>query len=148
MAARKTKVIPRQGILKSLTGIVGLDQITGGGLPQGRPTLVCGSAGCGKTMLAMEFLVRGATEFNEPGVFMSFEETNKELSDNVASMGFDLHALCARKKLFMDHVRVERSEIEEAGEYDLEGLFIRLQCAIQAVGRRIPKPWASRFASL
>ena len=125
MASRKEKVAPRQEIRKSPTGIVGLDQITGGGLPQGRPTLVCGSAGCGKTMLAMEFLVRGATEFNESGVFMSFEETDRELSQNVASMGFDLPALCARKKLFMDYVRVERSEIEESGEYDLEGLFIR-----------------------
>jgi circadian clock protein KaiC len=136
MASRKEKVAPRQEIRKSPTGIVGLDQITGGGLPQGRPTLVCGSAGCGKTMLAMEFLVRGATEFNESGVFMSFEETDRELSQNVASMGFDLPALCARKKLFMDYVRVERSEIEESGEYDLEGLFIRLQCAIEAVGAK------------
>jgi len=136
MARREVKVTTRQEIRKSPTGIVGLDQITGGGLPQGRPTLVCGSAGFGKTMLAMEFLVRGATEFNEPGVFMSFEETDKELSENVASMGFDLPALCARKKLFMDHVRVERSEIEESGEYDLDGLFIRLQCAIAAVGAK------------
>ncbi|HEY1984734.1 MAG TPA: ATPase domain-containing protein [Terracidiphilus sp.] len=136
MAPRKVKAAPRREIHKSPTGIVGLDQITGGGLPQGRPTLVCGSAGCGKTMLAMEFLVRGATEFNEPGVFISFEETDKELSENVASMGFDLPALCARKKLFMDHVRIERSEIEESGEYDLEGLFIRLQCAIAAVGAK------------
>jgi circadian clock protein KaiC len=136
MALRQEKVSPRQEIQKSPTGIVGLDQITGGGLPQGRPTLVCGSAGCGKTMLAMEFLVRGVTEFHEPGVFMSFEETDGELSQNVASMGFDLPGLCARKKLFMDYVRVERSEIEESGEYDLDGLFIRLQCAIEAVGAK------------
>lgn len=136
MATRGEKLTPRQEIPKSPTGIVGLDQITGGGLPQGRPTLVCGSAGCGKTMLAMEFLVRGATEFNEPGVFMSFEETDKELVANVGSMGFDLPGLCARKKLFMDYVRVERSEIEESGEYDLEGLFIRLQYAIKAVGAK------------
>jgi circadian clock protein KaiC len=136
MAPRKVIATHRHEIHKSPTGIVGLDQITGGGLPQGRPTLVCGSAGCGKTMLAMEFLVRGAMEFNEPGVFMSFEETDKELSENVASMGFDLPALCARKKLFVEHVRVERSEIEESGEYDLEGLFIRLECAIAAVGAK------------
>jgi circadian clock protein KaiC len=136
MAARKENVAPRQEIPKSPTGIIGLDQITGGGLPQGRPTLICGSAGCGKTMLAMEFLVRGATEFHEPGVFMSFEETDKELGENVRSMGFDLAGLCARKKLFMDYVRVERSEIEASGEYDLEGLFIRLQCAIEAVGAK------------
>ena len=136
MASRKDKSTLRQEIHKSPTGIVGLDQITGGGLPQGRPTLVCGSAGCGKTMLAMEFLVRGATEFHEPGVFVSFEETDTELSANVASMGFDLPGLCARKKLFMDYVRVERSEIEESGEYDLEGLFIRLHSAIEAVGAK------------
>jgi circadian clock protein KaiC len=136
MASRKESITPRQEIHKSPTGIAGLDQITAGGLPQGRPTLVCGAAGCGKTVLAMEFLVRGATEFNEPGVFMSFEETDKELSANVASMGFDLPGLCARKKLFMDYVRVERNEIEESGEYDLEGLFIRLQYAIEAVGAK------------
>jgi circadian clock protein KaiC len=113
-----------------------LDQITRGGLPKGKPTLLCGGAGCGKTLLAMEFLVRGATEFNEPGVFMAFEETEKELTQNVASMGFDLAALCARKKLFMDYVRVERSEIDETGEYDLEGLFIRLESAMNAVGAK------------
>ena len=93
MAMRKEKLIARRELPKSPTGIVGLDQITGGGLPHGRPTLVCGGTGCGKTMLAMEFLVRGATEFNEPGVFMSFEETDKELVANVASMGFDLPGL-------------------------------------------------------
>jgi circadian clock protein KaiC len=136
MVMRREKLIARREIPKSPTGIVGLDQITGGGLPQGRPTLVCGAAGCGKTMLAMEFLVHGAIEFDEPGVFMSFEETDKELVANVASMGFDLPALCARKKLFMDYVRVERSEIEESGEYDLEGLFVRLQSAIEAVGAK------------
>jgi circadian clock protein KaiC len=130
------KAAPREEIRKSPTGIVGLDQITGGGLPQGRPTLLCGSTGCGKTMLAMEFLVRGATEFNEHGVFVSFEETDKELSQNVGSMGFDLPGLCARKKLFMDSVRVERSKIEQSGEYDLGGLFIRLQYAIDAVGAK------------
>jgi circadian clock protein KaiC len=113
-----------------------LDQITEGGLPKGRPTLICGTAGCGKTILAMEFLVRGATEFNEPGVFMAFEETSQELTENVASMGFDLPALVARKKLALDHVRIDRSEIEETGEYDLEGLFIRLDSAIQAVGAK------------
>src|ERR1019366_3920869 len=111
----------------------GLDQITEGGLPKGRPTLLCGTAGCGKTVLAMEFLVRGATEFNEPGVFMAFEETEKELGQNVASMGFDVPALCARKKLLVDHVRVERSEADETGDYDLEGLFIRLGNAIDSI---------------
>ncbi len=118
---------------KSLTGIHGLDEITGGGLPTGRPTLVCGGAGCGKTLLAMEFLVRGATQFNEPGVIMSFEETAQELSQNIASLGFDLDELVKQKKIFVDYVYVERSEIEETGEYDLEGLFIRLGHAIDTV---------------
>ena len=111
---------------KSPTGIQGLDEITGGGLPTGRPTLVCGSAGCGKTMLAMEFLVRGATQFDEPGVFMMFEENAAELTANVRSLGFDLDQLAADKKIVLDYVHIERSEIEETGEYDLEGLFIRL----------------------
>ena len=136
MSTHACKAPAKTGISKSLTGVLGLDQITEGGLPKGRPTLICGSAGCGKTVLAMEFLVRGATQFNEPGVFMAFEENEKELSENVASMGFDLPALCARKKLFLDSVRVERSEIEETGEYDLEGLFIRLGNAIKAVGAK------------
>jgi circadian clock protein KaiC len=136
MSIHQGKVAPKNGIPKCPTGIAGLDQITEGGLPKGRPTLLCGTAGCGKTVLAMEFLVRGATEFNEPGVFMAFEETDKDLAQNVASMGFDLPALCARKKLFLDYVRVERSEIEETGEYDLEGLFIRLENAINAVGAK------------
>jgi circadian clock protein KaiC len=118
---------------KSLTGIRGLDEITGGGLPAGRPTLVCGGAGCGKTLLAMEFLVRGATEYDEPGVFMAFEETREELAKNVASLGFDLKALVAKKKLVLDYVYVDRSEFEETGEYDLEGLFIRLGHAIDSI---------------
>lgn len=136
MSTHPPKLQRRVGIAKAPTGIVGLDQIMEGGLPRGRPTLVCGAAGCGKTVLAMEFLVRGATEFNEPGVFMAFEENEKELAQNVASMGFDLAGLIARKKLFVDHVRVERSEIEETGEYDLEGLFIRLASAIARVGAK------------
>ena len=107
-----------------------------GGLPKGRPTLVCGSAGCGKTLLAMEFLVRGATLYNEPGVFMSFEETAEELTKNVASLGFDLDKLTASKKFLIDHVRIERSEIEETGEYDLEGLFIRLGSAVDSIGAK------------
>ena len=119
---------------KSPTGIQGLDEITGGGLPKGRPTLVCGGAGCGKTLLAMEFLVRGATQFDEPGVFMAFEESAKDLTQNVASLGFDLDDLVARKKLALSYVYIERSEIEESGEYDLEGLFIRLGHAIDSVG--------------
>ncbi len=100
---------------KSPTGIEGLDEITGGGLPKGRPTLLCGAAGCGKTLLAMEFLVRGATRFGEPGVLMAFEENARELTENVRSLGYDLDQLCRRKKLYIDYVRVERSEIVETG---------------------------------
>ena len=121
---------------KAPTGIQGLDEITGGGLPKGRPSLICGSAGCGKTLLAMEFLVRGATQFNEPGVFMAFEETIKDLTKNVASLGFDLDSLVADKKMVLDFVYIERSEIEETGEYDLEGLFIRLNQAIDSIGAK------------
>lgn len=115
------------------TGIVGFDEITGGGLPFGRPTLVCGDAGCGKTLFSMEFLVRGAVQFNEPGVFMSFEETENELVTNVASLGFNLHDLINMKKVMLDHVQIERSEIEETGEFDLQALFIRLDHAINTL---------------
>jgi len=121
---------------KAPTGIQGLDEITGGGLPRGRPTLVCGSAGCGKTLLATEFLVRGATQYGEPGVFMAFEETGPELTQNVRSLGFDLDKLSAHKKLVLDFVRVEKSEIDETGDYDLEGLFIRLNAAIDSIGAK------------
>ncbi|MFT5590855.1 MAG: circadian clock protein KaiC [Bradyrhizobium sp.] len=121
---------------KAPTGIQGLDEITGGGLPKGRPTLVCGSAGCGKTLLAMEFLVRGAVEFDEPGVFMAFEETTKDLTLNVASLGFNLDSLIADKKMVLDFIYVERSEIEETGEYNLDGLFIRLGQSIDAIGAK------------
>jgi circadian clock protein KaiC len=121
---------------KSPTGIQGLDEITGGGLPRGRPTLVCGAAGCGKTLFAAEFLVRGAVQFGEPGVFMSFEETGDELKVNVASLGFDLAGLVRRKKLLLEHVHIERSEIHETGEYDLEGLFVRLNHAIDSIGAK------------
>ena len=121
---------------KSPTGVVGLDEITGGGLPTGRPTLVCGAAGSGKTMLAVEFLVRGATQFGEPGVFMMFEESSRELTQNVRSLGFDLDRLVAAKRLVLDHVQIERSEIEETGEYDLEGLFIRLGHAVDSIGAK------------
>src|SRR5512144_1486153 len=125
-----------QPLEKASTGIKGLDEITGGGLPRGRPTLICGSAGCGKTLLAIEFLVRGASEFDEPGVFMAFEETAEELAQNVRSLGFDLDQLAAENKLLLDYVHVERSEIEETGEYDLEGLFIRLGHAIDSIGAK------------
>jgi circadian clock protein KaiC len=121
---------------KCPTGIHGLDEITGGGLPRGRPTLVCGGAGCGKTLFAAEFLVRGAEEFGETGVFMSFEETDAEIKANVASLGFDLANLVRRKRILLEHIYIERSEIHETGEYDLEGLFVRLNLAIDSIGAK------------
>src|SRR5579871_237514 len=121
---------------KAPTGIEGLDEITRGGFPRGRPTLVCGSAGAGKTLLAMEFLVCGVVEYGEPGVFMAFEETAAELTQNVRSLGFDLDELAKEKKLAIDFVQIERSEIDETGDYDLEGLFIRLGAAIDGIGAK------------
>ena len=118
---------------KTPTGIDGLDEITHGGLPTGRTTLICGSAGSGKTVMGLEFLVHGAVEHNEPGVIIAFEETQAELTKNVASFGFDLAQLEKEGKLAIDYVFVERSEIEETGEYDLEGLFIRLASAVESV---------------
>jgi circadian clock protein KaiC len=121
---------------KSPSGIKGLDEVLEGGLPQGRPTLVCGNAGCGKTLLAMEFLVRGAMDYHEPGVFMSFEESAEDLIQNVASLGFDVQNLIDEKKMFIDFVYFEKNEIEETGEYDLEPLFIRLGNAIDTIGAK------------
>jgi circadian clock protein KaiC len=132
----KAPLTPNPSLPKTSTGIAGLDEVTGGGLPRGRPTLVSGRAGCGKTLFAVEFLVRGATQFGEPGVFMAFEETAEELGQNVRSLGFDLKALAAQKKLLIDYVHVDRSEIEETGEYDLGGLFIRLGHAIDTIGAK------------
>jgi circadian clock protein KaiC len=123
-------------LAKAPSGIRGLDEITGGGLPRGRSTLVCGEAGSGKTLFAMEFLVRGAVEHGEPGVFMAFEESAADLAANVASLGFDLKRLETRKKLAIDFVQLDRSQVEETGEFDLEGLFVRLQLAIDTVGAR------------
>ncbi|MGE5698783.1 MAG: circadian clock protein KaiC [Deltaproteobacteria bacterium] len=128
--------ISTAAVPKCPSGIRGLDEITGGGLPLGRPTLVAGAAGCGKTLFSMEFLVRGALEHGEPGVFMAFEENARELALNAASLGFDLSALAARRMLHVDYVSVDRSEIEETGEYDLEGLFIRLGHAIDTIGAK------------
>jgi circadian clock protein KaiC len=141
---------PAVQLPKCLTGIQGLDEITGGGLPRGRPTLVCGSAGCGKTLLAAEFLVRGAVQFGESGVFMAFEETETELKANVASLGFDLGRLIRRKKIVIDHVHIERSEVYESGEYNLEGLFVRLNHAIDSIGatRVVLDTLEALFASL
>ena len=133
---RRNRHKPLESLKKERTGIPGFDEITLGGLPAGRPTLVCGSAGAGKTLFAMEFLVRGAMLFDEPGVFISFEETDEELATNVASLGFDLKQLIEDKKLVLDYVFIERSEIEETGEYDLEGLFLRLSHAIDSIGAK------------
>ena len=140
MAKAKSKKFTNNGdretIRKAPTGIQGLDEITEGGFPQGRPTLICGSAGCGKTLMAMEFLVRGASEFNEPGVFFAFEESPEELTENVRSLGFDLKELEHQRKLYLEYVHIEPSEMEETGEYDLEGLFIRLGYAIDSIGAK------------
>jgi circadian clock protein KaiC len=133
---RRNRPRPLDGLRKEPTGVPGFDEIIGGGLPAGRASLVCGSAGAGKTLFAMEFLVRGATVYNEPGVFMSFEESSEELATNVASLGFDLNQLVDDKKLVLDYVFIERSEIEETGEYDLEGLFLRLDHAINSIGAK------------
>lgn len=124
------------GLKKASTGINGFDQITFGGLPEGRTTLVCGGAGSGKTLFALEFLARGAAEFDEPGVFMSFEESKKELIDNTASLEIDLPGLNEAGKVYIDHVRIDRTEVSESGQYDLEGLFIRLGNAVDTVGAR------------
>jgi circadian clock protein KaiC len=130
------KAAPPASLPKCTTGIPGLDEITGGGLPKGRPTLVCGGAGCGKTLMGIEFLVRGAMLHNEPGVFLAFEETAEELAQNVRSLGFDLDDLIEKQKLAVDYIYIERSEIDETGEYDLEGLFIRLGHAIDSIGAK------------
>jgi circadian clock protein KaiC len=134
---KKTSVIPTiQTLQKCPTGIKGLDEITGGGLPQGRPTLICGGTGCGKTLLAMEFLVRGATACDEPGVFVSFEEPSIDLVKNFASLGFDLNDLKAQRKLALDYVQIDREDLVETGDYDLEGFFIRIGYAIDTIGAK------------
>src|ERR1700744_4947698 len=134
---RHAPKIKESDLLKKVpTGITGFDEITGGGVPAGRPSLVCGAAGCGKSLFATEFLIRGALQYNEPGVLMTFEETANDIRKNVASLGFNISDLIARKKIVIDHVHVERNEIEENGEYDLEGLFIRLGYAIDSIGAK------------
>jgi circadian clock protein KaiC len=121
---------------KAPTGVVGLDDILFGGIPAGRPTLICGSAGCGKTLFSAIFLINGAMQFNEPGVFVSFEETASDIAANVASLGYDVPALIEAGKFAVDHIHIERSEIEESGEYDLEGLFVRLDYAVKRIGAK------------
>jgi len=143
MPASKSEPLPTaprpkgpHGIAKTRTGISGFDELTSGGLPRGRPTLICGGAGCGKTVMGLEVLVRGATQYGEPGAIFTFEESSDELAANIASFGFDLPKLVAQKQLVVDHVKIERSEIEESGDYNLDGLFIRLAHAIDAVGAK------------
>ena len=131
--AKPKPKIARPSLAKVPTGIKGLDEVTGGGLPKGRITRVCGRAGYGKSLLAMEFLVHGAVEYGEPGVCMNFEETEEKLTANVASLGFDLRDLTKRKKLLMDYVSIERNQIAETGQYNLDGLFIRLAHAVKAI---------------
>ncbi len=123
-------------LTKSQTGITGFDDITNGGLPTGRPTLICGEAGCGKTLFSMEFIVKGATLYNEPGVFVTFEEKAEELASNVASLGFDLNEMIANNQMRIDYVHIDRSEIDETGEYDLDGLFVRIGHAIDSIGAK------------
>src|SRR5215203_3604642 len=133
--SRTTKPSTSSTLTKVATGVDGFDELTGGGLPQGRPTLVCGGPGCGKTLFALQFLVHGAAQ-GESGVFVTFEETEEDLLKNAASLGYDLPDLIKRKRLAVEYVRVERSEIEETGEYDLEGLFIRLDHALRSIKAR------------
>lgn len=128
--------LEKQQLTKSLTGIQGLDEITKGGLPKGRTTLLSGAAGCGKTVLAMQFIINGATRFDEPGVFMSFEENEKELAENSSSFGIDLQALAVANKISLDYVSFDRSEITESGDYNLDGLFVRLDAAIKSIGAK------------
>lgn len=125
-----------KGIEKVPTGIKGLDEITYGGLPKGRPTLICGNPGCGKTVIALEFLIRGAIQFNEPGVFIAFEETKQDLVENVASMGFDLEDLISKNLILIDYIYIDNRESTESGEYDLEGLFIRLDFAVRKINAK------------
>jgi circadian clock protein KaiC len=129
-------VTSNQELAKSPTGVQGLDEITNGGLPKGRPTLICGGAGSGKTLLAASFLLNGVVQYDEPGILMTFEETGEELASDLASLGYDLGKLVREGKLIVDYVRVERSEIEETGEYDLEGLFVRLEYAVSSIGAK------------
>src|SRR5260370_19496470 len=121
---------------KSPTGISGFDDIALGGLPAGRPTLMCGAAGCGKTLFAMTFLVEGVLKYGEPGVLVSFEESAEDLAANVTSLGYDVMSLIEQKQLAIDHVKIDPAGIDDTGEYDLEGLFVRLDYAIKSVNAK------------
>ncbi len=132
--SKTPKAVKHPQLPKCPTGIKGFDEITHGGLPKHRITLICGNTGCGKTLLGIDFLINGATHFNEPGIFMSFEETEEELYKNVASLNLDLQGLVARKNILLEYVLLERRDIQESGEFNLEGLFIRLEQAIDTMG--------------
>src|SRR5882757_623015 len=129
-------MIAHPQLFKAATGIDGLDAITEGGLPAGRPTLLCGAAGCGKTLFGVTFLVEGALRFDQAGVLMTFEERPEDISANVESLGYNLPALIDSKKLLIDQVKIERNENQESGDYDLEGLFVRLGYAIDKIGAK------------
>lgn len=133
MIEEKNSSLQEKELEKTPTGIKGLDDITYGGLPKCRPTLIAGSAGSGKTLMAMEFLVKGAKNYGEPGVFIAFEETEEDLVKNFSSLGFDVNGLETENKLIVDHIHIDKNEIKETGEYDLEGLFIRLGLAIDTI---------------
>lgn len=121
---------------KSKTGIEGFDELTLGGLPTGRPTLVCGSAGCGKTLFASTFLINGARDYDEPGIFVTFEERPVDIADNVASLGFAIDELIAAKQIHIEHIAIAPAELAEIGDYDLEGLFLRLELAVAEIGAK------------
>jgi circadian clock protein KaiC len=131
--AQAKKIDSDLGIEKAPTGIPGFDEITNGGLPEGRPTLVCGGPGCGKTLFGITFLVRGALDYGQPGALITFEETEIELTKNVVSLGFDLNKLVAQKKLAIDHIHIDRNELQEMGDFSLAGLFVRIGYAIDSV---------------
>ena len=133
---RAKKQVKNLKIPKSLTGISGLDVLTGGGLPVNRTTLIVGGPGSGKTIIAMEYLIKGAIEYKEPGIFITFEENSDELNLNLASMGYDINALIAEKKIYLEHVEIEHSETIETGAFNLEGLFVRLEYAINRIGAK------------
>jgi circadian clock protein KaiC len=133
---RKKSALNHHQLPKCPTGIKGFDEVTDGGLPKNRITLFSGSTGTGKTLLGLDFLIHGAVSYNEPGVFMSFEETTEELYIDVASLNLNLQALVSKKRIRLEHVILERGDIREKGEFDLEGLFIRLEHAIDSIGAK------------
>jgi circadian clock protein KaiC len=132
---KKKNVSQSKHLEKCLTGIKGLDEVTEGGFPKNKTTLVSGGAGSGKTLLGIDFLIKGASDFNEPGVFMSFEETAEDLYQDVASLSLDLSGLVSRKKIHIEHVILDRKDIREA-DFNLEGVLVRLEHAIDSIGAK------------